>query len=163
LKPKQSKEKAITCTSHKTKEECDKIGEDINILILQYQHKIKKYQSILSNNKNKICYEKIKNLVKDLRNKTALYLCKNYNNIIIPEFKSQQMLKKNKENANINEMKEIFKWNISKFVLGMLSHYTFRQHLTNKCSESGCNIIICTEEYTSQCCCYCGLLSKTYN
>jgi len=50
-----------------------------------------------------------------------------------------------------------------KFVLSMLSHYKFRQHLLNKAKEYGCKVIECTEEYTSQCCGKCGYLSKTYN
>ena len=34
----------------------------------------------------------------------------------------------------------------------MLSHYEFKQHLTNKCSEYGCNFLLTTEEHASQCC-----------
>ena len=39
-----------------------------------------------------------------------------------------------------------------KFVLNMLSHYSFRQHLHHKCLEYGCEMKIVTEEYTSKTC-----------
>ena len=50
----------------------------------------------------------------------------------------------------------------TKFVLNMLSHYKFKQHLINKCDEYGCEINIVTEEYTSKCCSKCGILSENY-
>ena len=37
-------------------------------------------------------YDDIKNLTKDLRNKAALYLTTEYDNIMIPEFKTQNMV-----------------------------------------------------------------------
>ena len=49
-----------------------------------------------------------------------------------------------------------------KFVLDMLSHYKFKQHIINKCNEYGCELKIITEEYTSQCCSRCGILSNQY-
>ena len=59
-----------------------------------------------------------------------------------------------------------------KFVLMNLSHYSFRQHLIrqhnfrqhliNKSSEYGCKVIVVTEEYTSQTCTNCGIISKKF-
>jgi len=49
-----------------------------------------------------------------------------------------------------------------KFVLLMLSHYKFRQHLIHKCIEYGCLLEIVTEEFTSMCCTKCGHLSNNY-
>ena len=37
-------------------------------------------------------YKKIKNIVKELHNKTALFLCKNYDIILIPIFKTSEMI-----------------------------------------------------------------------
>lgn len=162
--------------------ECGLIGENMRITILKYQKKIKKYQKLLAENKNEINgnsikhkkqltekiqkkYNNIKNITADLRNKTALFFCRNYNNILIPEFKTQKMIKK--VNITKKEMKVISKKNKLnkkiKFVLNMLSHYKFKQHLINKSNEYGCNVITVTEDYTSQCCGYCGSLSKKYN
>jgi IS605 OrfB family transposase len=50
-----------------------------------------------------------------------------------------------------------------KFVLNSLQHYKFRQHLSNKCQEKGCQLFVVDESYTSQCCGKCGEISKTFN
>ena len=126
-------------------------------------------------------YTKIKNTVKELHNKTALYLVKNYNKILLPSFNTSNMMKtygkkyiKNKlkelNNASPEkkkkEMTKIYKHKrLSKrvkFVLNQLGHYKFKQHLVNKCNEYGCELKIVTEEYTSQCCSRCGILSDKY-
>jgi len=178
------------------------IGNDIRKKILRQQYKIKKWQRLLSDKKNKgyilnkkgnkmksnmirklkkrirNAYNRIKNIVKELHNKTALYLCKNYEKILIPIFETQNMIKRkgtwknriteifNKEGME-NGKKELKKYNRVKrlnkrvkFVLNMLSHYKFRQHLVNKCHEYGCELNVVTEEYTSVTCTKCGLISK---
>jgi putative transposase len=164
--------------------ECGKIGENIRLIILKYQDKIKKYQRILKKNtnknkkklKNKITikkkirkyYQKIKNIVKDLHHKTAKYLCEKYDNIIIPKFETSKMIKNKNTNTNINkdEMKRISKMNKLnkkvKFVLSNLSHFKFRQYLSYKCVEYDCQLLEVTEEYTSKCCSRCGFLSDNY-
>lgn len=150
-----------------------KIGEDIRVPILKYQTSIRKYQSALSKNVNKngerlknrtqlkrkkqMTYNNIKNLVKELHNQTAIYLCENYKRIIIPEFKTQDMITNNPTNTRKSKLNKRVK-----FVLLMLSHYSFRQHLANKCAEYGCQLDVVTEEYTSQCCTKCGHLSQNY-
>ena len=131
-------------------------------------------------------YIKIKNIVKELHNQTAIHLCKNYDKILLPAFETQKMVyskddrvKKIKE--NIDKIKEESKTDIEikekikiyrnkrrlnkkvKFVLNNLSHYKFKQHILNKGKEYGCEIIIISEEYTSQSCGNCGQLSKKYN
>ena len=69
----------------------------------------------------------------------------------------------NERKIVIKEMYKIRRLNKRvKFVLNMLSHYKFKQHLINKCDEYGCNIEIVTEEYTSKCCSRCGILSDNY-
>jgi transposase len=50
-----------------------------------------------------------------------------------------------------------------KFVLQMLSHYSFRQHLNNKCIEYGCHMEIVTEEFTSKTCTKCGKVENNFN
>jgi putative transposase len=180
--------------------DCGTIGNDIRIDILKYEGKIRKIQSGLSRSKNRNNkklknkkklllklrknYKFIKDLVKEMHNKTALHLVRNYKKILIPIFETQNMVKcfgktfiKNKvkeikETENIYEkQKEEFKKYKKikrlakrvKFVLNMESHYAFRQHLINKSNEYGCEIKIVTEEYTSKCCCSCGVLSNNYD
>ena len=126
-------------------------------------------------------YNKISNKVKELHNQTAIFLCKNYKTIMIPKFETQNMISDKKElkkkiKEKIKEIKngqntkqELKKYSRIrrlnrrvKFVLNNLSHYGFRQHLANKCSEYGCELIEVTEEYTSQICPLCGKADKTY-
>ena len=171
--------------------ECGKIGDNMRIRILSYQRKIKKCQSALSKNKNKkgeiiknkkklnknirTYYRKIKNIVKELHNQTCNFLCKKYDTILIQQFKTQSMMgkkliKKTAKEILLKKSKSDLrkfsnKCRLSrrvKFVLNMLSHYKFRQHLLQKGKEYGCNVIVVTEEYTSQCCGECGKLSKNY-
>ena len=86
-----------------------------------------------------------------MRNKSALFLCKNFKTILIPEFKTGKMKIADNLQKNV------------KFVLNQMSHYQFRQHLHHKCDEYGCKMLTVTEEYTSQCCGQCGHLSKKFN
>jgi len=54
-------------------------------------------------------YTKIKNMVNELHKKTALYLVKNYDRILIPEFQTKNMVRnkvpKSKQNANYKRLK----------------------------------------------------------
>ena len=179
------------------------IGEDIRKPILKIETKIRTYQRVYNKcinrkgkkinkrKKEKIrikigkLYRKINGIVNELHKKTALFLCKNYKNILIPIFETQKMVKNsqavNKIKMNVNQIKEDNKDNLLnlkkelkiykrrtrlngrvKFVLNMLSHYKFRQQLISKGEEYGCNIFVVTEEYTSQLCTKCGKLDKTY-
>lgn len=172
------------------------IGKDIRNKILKEEKKIRRFQRILSKGKNKrgkklnrrnvkrkiqLIYAKIKNIVKDLHNKAALYFCRNYDNIIIPELKTQKIVRKKRNTKKyLNEIKEkqgeeackkelrrITKKKVLngrvKFVLMMLSHYKFRQHLKNKCLEYGCHYINGDESYTSLTCTKCGYQSNVVN
>jgi len=175
------------------------IGKNIRKPILKLQKKIKKIQRILSKKKNKknkklknkkglvkkkgLLYRKKKNIVKELHNQTALFLCKKYKKILIPKFRTQTMIKNYKKTFKeykkdfINKGKTLMeKKNRAKyftkrtrlnknvkFVLQQLSHYSFRQHLINKSIEYGCQVRVITEEFTSKTCTKCGYQSNNYN
>ena len=168
------------------------IGDNVRIIILKIQRKIKKLQNILSKDENgKILnkegkklknkknikrairrhYKKINNIVKELHNKTALFLCKKYDKILIPKFETQNMVKKrmkeilDKEGVKVKDIRareEELKGTV-KFVLLRLSHYKFRQHLTHKGAEYGCEIKVVEEHDTSITCTKCGHKSKRYD
>ena len=182
------------------------IGINMRDKFLKYEGSIKRYQRILGSkkkkddktpqkipknkegkplrNRNKIRrmirkrYARIRNMTKDLHNKTALFLCTNYERILIPEFKTQNMLNTKVEKEKVKEafskgnkvgkkaLKNYSKINRLakrvKFVLNSLSHYKFRQHLLNKAQEYGCEVTIVTEEYTSKTCTKCGKISDIY-
>lgn len=164
----------------------EKIKEKYKLKNKIFNEKKIRNNSLLINKKNiknKIqkCYTKIKNKVKELHNKTALYLVRNYKNIMIPVFETQNMLKNKKytkeyfnnliqekgEEECKKEVKQVYKKRRLnkrvKFVLNNLSHYKFRQHLTHKCEEYGSKLHIVTEEYTSKTCTNCGEQSSKYN
>lgn len=181
------------------------IASDIRIKILNRRNRISKLQSILAKNKNKkgrkikrpeniikeinICYRRIKNLVKELHNQIAIFLCKNFDVILLPKFGTQQMISdKTKQKTAVKETRNnikderdengflleenTVKRNLRtyqkrvtlnkrvKYVLGQLSHYKFKQHLEQKCIEYGCKIIEVTEEFTTQLCTKCWTCSK---
>ena len=169
--------------------DCGMIGYDIRNKILKYQSKIKQLQRIISKNKKiknksrlikrlRKNYLKIKFMVKELHNKTALYLVKNYKQILLPNFETSNMIGKKYIKNEIKNIKQLSienqkiyfrkltkKVNLSKkvkFVLNSLSHYKFKQHLLHKSKEYGCNVKIVTEEYTTKCCSRCGYLSDVY-
>lgn len=176
-------------------------GKDLHKIYLDIRKKISRWQRILKKNKNKDnsnlknkrrlkrrihkLYDKIKNITKEIHNKLALYLCRNYKQILLPEFKVMRIvdtkkrfvirtineLKKNNINKDkkMKLLKELIKNKKNnrlsrkvKFVLLSQSHYKFRQHLENKCSEYGCHLEIVTEEFTSVICSKCGICSKKY-
>ena len=96
--------------------------------------------------------DKIRNIVKDLHCKLSKYLCSNYNVILLPEFKSQGMVNKNKRKINNKTARAILTW----------SHYLFRQRLMNKSKEfPWVKVVIVTEEYTSKTCGNCGKLNQS--
>lgn len=165
---------------------CGNLGEDMRDIILNYRAIIGKYKRILQKGHNKkgvkltsktrkyllkkirIIYERMKNIVSELHNKTILFLCKNFNTILIPKFQTQSMLKKNKIATfkYTDQPKEPTKRRLpkkTKYVLNMLSHYKFRTKLIQKSKEYQCKVHEVTEEYTSMCCGNCGYLSTAYD
>ena len=120
-------------------------------------------------------YDGINNLVKELHNKTALFLCKKYDRIMLLEFGTQKMVKDKKYTKKFyqdlkkekgeEEMKRVLRETTKrkrlnkkvKFVLNMSAHYKFKQHLINKGNEYGCVIDVETDEAeTTKTCTICG-------
>jgi putative transposase len=135
-----------------SQEEVIKLKIEKNDKIIRLTNKIKILQSLYSRKlikKNSFIkrYQtynfKIKNLIDDLHFKTIKYLTDNYKTIIIPIFESQEIVK-------INKSKKF------RSTLLSLQHFTFRQRLLDKSKISKCDVIVCTEEYTSKTCGNCG-------
>lgn len=84
------------------------ICEGTRSVILKYREKISAIRSILDKNKNrsgkrikskkKLRKKKrklevrMKNIIKEIHNKAALFLCKNYDKVLIPKFSTQDMV-----------------------------------------------------------------------
>jgi putative transposase len=91
--------------------------------IKKLSKKIRKNKQTIKNMNRRLSLlrTKIKNKICDMHWKTANFLCKNFETIIIPEFETQKMA--NKEQRKINK-------ETTRGILG-LSHYAFRMHLTH--------------------------------
>ena len=181
--------------SYYSNNEIGNIGSNMRVFILKQQRKIKKLQSILNRNKNKNnksiknkktlkqkilkLYNKIKGYVNEIHKKSALYLCKNYENIILPTFETKNMISKNKiiketerikklnkeeGRKGIKKLSKLIKLNKNvKFVLSMQSHYRFKEYLKAKAKEYKTNVYDADESYTSMTCTKCGDQSQEYD
>ena len=87
-------------------------------------------------------YWKIKDLISDIHHKSASFLVKNFDTILIPTFETSNMVQKLR----------------SKTARAMLSwgHYRFKEFLKFKGREYSCNVIEVNEAYTSKTCSSCG-------
>jgi transposase len=136
-------------------EDFGQIGIHMRKKILALQKNIKKSQSILNSKKNRRgeklknrniiakkilkLYKNIKNYVKELHNKTALFLCKNYERIMIPIFETKSMIEtyfryEKKEKTNVNNNEQIID-NITemyKEILNIHEEYEIRDLEINK-------------------------------
>lgn len=84
--------------------------------------------------------KKIKNLVKELHNKTARFLVDNFDVILLPTFETQQMVGKRNRVLRSKAVRAMLTW----------SHYQFKMHLKNKALEFGKQVIDVCEAYTSK-------------
>lgn len=95
-----------------------------------------------------ILWRKVKNYIDELHWKTISYIIRNYDIILLPEFRVSDMLRKKKLNKQ------------TKRLLGMFSFYTFKERLKYKCSVYNKKVIIVDESYTSKTCGVCGILNE---
>lgn len=101
----------------------------------------------------------IRNLQDELHKKTSTWLCKNYSNVVIPQFGSKDMVKKQDRKLKTKTVR----------AMSILAHSRFLQRLKNKAEEWRTNLVIVDEKYTSKTCSVCGhvktkqFTSKIYN
>jgi transposase len=91
------------------------------------------------------CVAKLKNLVKDLHYKTCAYLTEHYDVILLPIFKTKDMVRRSSARTH----------GFTTSILS-LNHFKFRQLLQAKCAVKGNSVVVCSEMYTSRTCgrCY---------
>jgi putative transposase len=124
------------------------------------KNKIKLLQSLsakkeikLNKKKNLKLHQKIKNLVNDMHWKLITYVKKNYNDILIPNFESQKIVKK-------------MSFGLKKVKQNLLSfcHYKFRMRLIEKTKElHNFRVYTVREDYTSKTCTNCGSIKDIKN
>lgn len=93
-------------------------------------------------------YMRIKNLVDELHWKTINYLMRNYDHIILPDFRISSMVK------------SITLPKIVKRLMYAFSYHSFKLKLMFKCENYGKKLYIVNEAYTSKTCGECGLLNN---
>jgi putative transposase len=102
---------------------------------------------------------KIKNIVKDLHHKTATYLCKTFDKILLPKFGVKNMV--------IRKTKNIKNMTVRKML--SLSHCKFREIIKERSNKYNRKLYICNEAYTSKTRGRCGNIkgnlggNETYN
>lgn len=138
-------------------------GFDTSKIIYNLYRREDKIKSILAKNElnSKTKYKlkrrcallrtKIKHVVSDLHWKTADYLTKKFQVILLPIFGTKNMT--NRSNRRISKT-------TTRLLLG-LSHYDFQQKLLYKADKRGRDVILCKEHYTTKCCGKCGTLNET--
>jgi len=136
------------------------IGDKANEFIYPLLKKLDKYISNKSKLKksskkyNKLSKmikhlrKRIKNLQQELHKKTSSWLCKNYKNIIIPDFESVKMSKKAGRKIRSKTVRQ----------MTVLAHKEFIQRLKTKAIETNSNVLIVEESYTSKTCSSCLLV-----
>lgn len=140
---------------------CGKIGDNIRKSINKLSEKVDKLKSLITKevkkrtrfNMKKRCAllrTKAKNIVKDLHWQSCSFLVKNFQNIVIPQFRSKDMSNKNNRKIGKKTTRNMLD----------LSHYKFLEKLKFKCLEYQRNLIIVSEEYTSKTCGNCGTINN---
>jgi len=89
---------------------------------------------------------KIRDLISELHNKTAIFLVKNFDLIVIPTFETSNMALKAKRKIRAKSVRSMLS----------LSHYKFKEHLKFKAWEYGKRVIEVCEAYTSKTCSWNG-------
>jgi IS605 OrfB family transposase len=120
--------------------------------VMNIEKRIDKLKSLMKKNKNKMkkkCYKlktKVKNIILNFHWKISNFLTKNYKNILLPVFKTQNL--KNNLNKSNNRLLDIY------------SHYKFQQKMLYQGKKFGCNVRIVEEDYTTKTCGNCGNINN---
>lgn len=136
-----------------SKTNCYDIGTNVTPKIRSILNKIenkKKYKDEKWYKKysNRL-YQKITNLIDDLHWKTSKFLVTNYNNIIVGNMSSSNIVKNTK-----NLPKKL------RPIMNLLKHYQFRERLKFKAEQYGSHVVEQDESYTSKTCGGCGKLNQ---
>lgn len=141
---------------------CYSPDSNVNIIGVNASEKIYKLLLMIDkaiSNKNKKLETKlrirVKNLQKELHDKTSRFLCENYRNIYIPKLTEENdIINKNSRNLKTKTVRNMV----------LLAHCAFVEKLKTKALDyTNIKVQIVTEEYTSQTCLKCHTRTKTSN
>ena len=102
------------------------------------------------NKQANVVREKIRHLVDEFHHKLAVWLCENYEVVLLPKFGVKRIMQRRK----IQKRRAIGRKTCRK--LAQLSHGRFREFLLHKAREYGTTVVVCDECYTSCTCTACG-------
>jgi len=91
---------------------------------------------------------RIRNLVDDVHKKTASFLARSFDVVLLPTFNASSMVKRARRRINSKTARAMLTW----------AHYRFRQTLLARVRSTGTHVELVTEEYTSKTCGKCGQL-----
>jgi putative transposase len=124
---------------------CFHIGNKANKEIF----KLMKHADTTKNKIEKLLiWKRIKYKINEMHWKTISFLTKNYDFILLPEFKTQDMVRKKTLNKNVKRM------------MLMYSFYSFKQKMKWKCDVLNKKLFIVDESYTSKTCTNCGTVTN---
>ncbi|MGB7710637.1 MAG: transposase [Microcoleus sp.] len=137
------------------------IGNDANLLIQKLCFRLDKLMSRMSKTyspqRKRLkkaadrLKSKIQHLVKELHHKTAKFLVDNFDVILLPSFKSSQMVSKSRRKIRSKTVRQML----------TLSHYQFKKHLEWKAWEQGkVALTSINEAYTSKTVSWTGEVKK---
>jgi putative transposase len=98
--------------------------------------------------------DKIRNLVDEFHHKLAIWLCTNYDVVLLPVFGVKGVSRR----KGLMRGKRRILGTAAVRKLAQLSHYRFRQFLLHKAREYGTEVVVCDEYWTSKACAKCGRL-----
>ena len=136
------------------------LGRNTGLILRPMARKVSRLQSEMTRVNHRRRYSmhqrcsslrtKMTNIIADLHWKVANYLCRHYENILLPKFETKPMVAKHGRILTKN----------GAYILLRLSHYRFRQRLQHKAVEHGSRVIICNEAYTTRTCGNCGIINN---
>jgi len=132
------------------KDRLDKLGKRVDTINSYASKEINKGKKIRM---RKRCFKlraKAQNIVSELHNQTALFLCRNFENILLPQFETQKMSKKDTRKINAKTVRSM---------IG-LKHYSFYLKLLSKAEHYNRNVFRCNEAYTSKTCGGCNKVDE---
>ena len=97
---------------------------------------------------------KVRNLVDSCHRSVALDLVRSYDTILIPRFKTQEMVMREGHNGR----RRVIRSKTARSLMNW-AHFRFREFLQHKALRHGKEVVVCTERYTSKGCACCGRLN----
>ena len=93
---------------------------------------------------------RIKNLITDCHHRTVNFLLSRFQSVVISPFEVSNLVTRRGRKISRSSVRKLLCW----------SHYAFRQRLITKAKQVGRNVVVNSEEYTTQTCCNCGNLTQ---